>query len=138
MKKFLMYLILLIGFPFLASGQELSELKAEIESLKSRVEVLEKILLEKTTSDELNNAAAKRCIAITNAGTQCSRNAEPGSDYCWQHKSTYEPNKATNSTTKATTTTATKQPATRVIHTGPRGGQYYINSNGNKVYIKKK
>jgi len=25
----------------------------------------------------------------------------------------------------------------RTIHTGPRGGQYYINSNGNKTYIKK-
>lgn len=24
------------------------------------------------------------------------------------------------------------------IHTGPRGGKYYINSNGNKTYIKKK
>lgn len=24
-----------------------------------------------------------------------------------------------------------------VIHTGPKGGQYYINSNGNKTYIKK-
>lgn len=24
----------------------------------------------------------------------------------------------------------------RTIYTGPRGGQYYINSNGNKVYIK--
>jgi hypothetical protein len=26
----------------------------------------------------------------------------------------------------------------RTIHTGPRGGQYYINSNGNKTYVKKK
>lgn len=26
----------------------------------------------------------------------------------------------------------------RVIHTGPRGGRYYINSKGNKVYIKRK
>lgn len=26
----------------------------------------------------------------------------------------------------------------RTIHTGPRGGQYYINSNGNKTYIRKK
>lgn len=26
---------------------------------------------------------------------------------------------------------------TRDIQTGPRGGQYYINSNGNKTYIKK-
>ena len=25
----------------------------------------------------------------------------------------------------------------RVIHTGPRGGKYYINSNGNKTYVKK-
>lgn len=24
----------------------------------------------------------------------------------------------------------------RVIHTGPRGGRYYINSNGNKTYIR--
>ena len=25
----------------------------------------------------------------------------------------------------------------RTIHTGPRGGRYYINKNGNKTYIKK-
>lgn len=26
-----------------------------------------------------------RCQAITKKGTQCSRNAKPGSRYCWQH-----------------------------------------------------
>lgn len=26
----------------------------------------------------------------------------------------------------------------RTIHTGPRGGRYYINSNGNKTYIRRK
>jgi len=26
----------------------------------------------------------------------------------------------------------------QVIQTGPRGGQYYINSNGNKVYVPKR
>lgn len=26
----------------------------------------------------------------------------------------------------------------KTIHTGPKGGQYYINSKGNKTYIKKK
>lgn len=26
----------------------------------------------------------------------------------------------------------------RTIHTGPRGGKYYINSNGNKTYIRRK
>lgn len=28
--------------------------------------------------------------------------------------------------------------SSRTIQTGPRGGKYYINSNGNKTYIKKK
>jgi len=27
--------------------------------------------------------------------------------------------------------------STRTIHTGSRGGKYYINSNGNKTYVKK-
>ena len=26
----------------------------------------------------------------------------------------------------------------RVIHTGPNGGQYYYNSNGNKTYVPKR
>lgn len=29
------------------------------------------------------------------------------------------------------------QPVNRTIYTGPRGGRYYINSKGKKVYIKK-
>ena len=35
-------------------------------------------------------------------------------------------------TNKKTSTTE------RTIYTGPRGGRYYINSNGNKTYIRKK
>jgi hypothetical protein len=30
--------------------------------------------------------AAPRCAAITKKGTQCTRRAEKGSAYCWQHK----------------------------------------------------
>ena len=26
------------------------------------------------------------CQATTGKGTRCSRKAEPGSNYCWQHK----------------------------------------------------
>ena len=26
----------------------------------------------------------------------------------------------------------------QIIHTGPRGGQYYINNNGNRVYVPKR
>jgi len=36
-----------------------------------------------------------------------------------------------------TNSTHTYSPSTNTIHTGPRGGKYYINSNGNKTYIKK-
>lgn len=68
----------------------------------------------------------KQCIAITEKGTQCGRNAEVGSDYCWQHKNTI--NKSTSNN---------KSPD-KTILTGPRGGKYYINSKGKKVYIKKK
>lgn len=32
-----------------------------------------------------------QCQAITNSGKRCSRTALKGSDYCWQHKATYEP-----------------------------------------------
>ncbi len=33
---------------------------------------------------------------------------------------------------------ATNYGSGRTIHTGPRGGQYYINSNGNKTYVPKR
>ncbi|WP_448698125.1 hypothetical protein ACFGVR_14990 [Mucilaginibacter sp. AW1-3] len=41
--------------------------------------------------------------------------------------------------TPTTTTTPVYTPATTAtpaVYTGPRGGQYYINSKGHKVYIK--
>ena len=66
-----------------------------------------------------------RCQAITAAGTQCARKAQPGRKYCWQHQNY---GKATSSSGSSD----------RQILTGPRGGKYYINSNGKKVYIRKK
>ncbi len=62
------------------------------------------------------------------------------------HSKKAESEKSSSSLTtnhsKSTTTTYTKSKSTRsqsrTIHTGPRGGKYYINSKGNKVYIKKK
>jgi hypothetical protein len=37
----------------------------------------------------------------------------------------------------STGSSKTKNVTERIIQTGPRGGRYYINSNGNKTYIKK-
>lgn len=67
----------------------------------------------------------KYCNAITKAGKRCSRLHEPNNAYCWQHKKDTINNSIPS------------QQQNRVIHTGPRGGKYYINSKGNKVYIKK-
>jgi hypothetical protein len=44
--------------------------------------------------------------------------------------------KPTTMTPSATTPQATSSDQT--IHTGPRGGKYYINSSGKKVYVSKK
>lgn len=32
------------------------------------------------------NAPPRQCEAITQKGKRCKRNAEPGSKYCWQHR----------------------------------------------------
>jgi|GEM_PF-2418564 len=31
------------------------------------------------------DAEPRRCAGMTKSGKRCSRPAEPGSDYCWQH-----------------------------------------------------
>ena len=93
--------------------------------------------------------SAGRCQAITQAGTQCKRNAQPGSKYCWQHQGYVGTNadiqqnvNNQTGTIKSTSTSTTKSSGTtssgKTIMTGPRGGTYYINKNGNKTYVKKK
>lgn len=42
----------------------------------------------------------------------------------------------TSTYTTPTTTYSTPASTSKTIYTGPQGGQYYINSNGNKTYIK--
>ena len=92
------------------------------------------------------NTSTGKCQAITSKGTQCSRNAAAGSNYCWQHKGTSQANSATgtkqtsseSSTTTKSSTGSSNYNGSNTIQTGPRGGQYYINKNGNKTYVKRK
>lgn len=44
-------------------------------------------LLQKTPKAKNNdqNNARMQCMATTKKGTRCSRMAQPGSKYCWQH-----------------------------------------------------
>ena len=39
-----------------------------------------------SSCDASSSSGSNRCAATTQEGTQCKRNAEPGSSYCWQHK----------------------------------------------------
>ena len=35
--------------------------------------------------EPVRQAGPRRCAATTSSGKRCSREAEEGSDYCWQH-----------------------------------------------------
>ena len=76
--------------------EELMWLQNELAELKKNKE--EKTATPSATplAAPLSKTAAKetvdtQCQAITNSGKRCSRTALKGSDYCWQHKATYEP-----------------------------------------------
>lgn len=124
-----------------SQNQEIAVLKTEIEEAQK----ISSAVAEKspTQVNETTKPAAspekRRCKAITASGKQCSRDAQDGSDYCWQHKKTYEPS-STNSNSGSSTyksKSSSSSGSGRTIHTGPRGGKYYINSSGKKVYIKR-
>lgn len=76
--------------------EELMWLQNELVELKKNKE--EKTATPSATplAAPLSKTAVKepvdtQCQAITNSGKRCSRTALKGSDYCWQHKATYEP-----------------------------------------------
>ncbi|NVO21630.1 MAG: hypothetical protein HXX13_18155 [Bacteroidetes bacterium] len=77
-----------------------------------------------------------RCKAITASGSQCNRNADAGSEYCWQHKKKYDNPENVKSGNQAPVNNNSNYNG-HEIQTGPRGGKYYINSNGKKTYIRK-
>lgn len=163
MKKIALLILLIIAAVVPALGQSRSEMRKEIAELKARldscqivigslksekdnlisqIEEIKKFINgypkhegsteeTKTAANSLSSstttatpAKGKQCAAITKAGTRCSRTAEAGSDYCWQHK-------------QSSSSSSSSYNSGHVWHTGPRGGQYYINNNGKKVYRKK-
>lgn len=143
-----------------AQNEKINLLQNEINQINEKLAAVSKLLsgsLFETNSVETNllktetgtnkaestavkdkQATVLQCKATTQAGTRCKRNASDGSDYCWQHQNTssgttYESKSQNSSTVQKSTQTTSG----RTIYTGPRGGRYYINSNGNKTYIRK-
>ena len=138
----------------LSLKEQILDLKTENLNFKSENDQLRTSIStnNNTPANLINQSATKpntatsegpreRCIAITAKGTQCTRLADPGSKYCWQHKATYEPRSTTTTNNNKSSISSGASSGTtssgRTIYTGPRGGKYYINSNGNKTYIKK-
>ncbi len=78
-----------------------------------------------------------QCKGTTKSGTTCKNKTLNANGYCHLHQSqaTGIENTTTIPTTKSTTTKSSNSGG-RTIYTCPRGGKYYINSNGNKTYIK--
>ena len=72
--------------------EELMWIQNELAELKKTKEVKTATPIaasaSKTAAKEADDT---QCQAITNSGKRCSRTALKGSDYCWQHKETYEP-----------------------------------------------
>jgi colicin import membrane protein len=95
-------------------------------------------------NSDLDNKSATvtstRCKATTKAGAQCKRTVDNGSEYCWQHKKDHETKTTPSSIISTPKSSGSSGGATgtgKTIITGPRGGKYYINKNGNKTYIKR-
>jgi regulator of replication initiation timing len=148
MKKLLFVVLMLMAG--ISYGQSKAELKKEIETLKARMEFVESDLKElqkenQRLKDLINSkglvsvmagdtvkqktaAVKNQCKAITKAGTQCSRMASEGSEFCWQHQSK-------DTTTPVKTYSKSSGGAT---YTGPRGGIYHYSSSGKKVYTKRR
>ncbi|OGU41146.1 MAG: hypothetical protein A2315_04855 [Ignavibacteria bacterium RIFOXYB2_FULL_35_12] len=55
----------------------------DLLNLKTNTNSKTKTSIDKKSSSETSSG---RCQAITQKGTQCKRNAKPGSKYCWQHQ----------------------------------------------------
>jgi hypothetical protein len=75
--------------------KQIAELKVKAFEIQTQVDLLEAQLKDIETA-EANQPlpAAKatapvkvRCAGLTKEGARCTRHAEPGSRFCWQHKS---------------------------------------------------
>ncbi len=56
------------------------------EAMESRVNKAYWVINTKEPAKTTIEGERKQCKAITAAGTRCTRTAQPGSEYCWQHQ----------------------------------------------------
>ncbi|MFZ2430714.1 MAG: DNA/RNA non-specific endonuclease, partial [Lutibacter sp.] len=115
------------------------------EQINIKTDNLKTTMSNETTDIEENEKAtvSVQCNGLTKKGTRCKNKTLNSNGYCYRHIEQID-NK--NESVKTTQNTKTKEiknsnssySGGRIIQTGPRGGKYYINKNGNKTYVKKK
>lgn len=79
----------------MALRKEIAELKVKAFEMQQQIELLERQLKDVEEAEanrpvaapSAKTAAKVRCAGHTKDGKRCSRFAEPGSRFCWQHKS---------------------------------------------------
>jgi hypothetical protein len=78
----------------------MAEIKARLSALELELQILEESRpndqpappptswREEPAATEGGNArkSATRCLSVTRDGKRCTRAAEPGAKYCWQHR----------------------------------------------------
>lgn len=75
--------------------QQISDLKVKAFEMQQQIELLEKQLHDVEEAEAMapvvtpgqKVAVKTRCAGHTHDGKRCTRMAEPGSRFCWQHKS---------------------------------------------------
>lgn len=84
-------------------------------------------------SNSQKASIAVQCEGITKAGIRCKNKTTNASGYCYLHEDQDQGSIKEQSEKASNSYSGNQQ-----IQTGPRGGQYYINKNGNKTYLRKK
>lgn len=119
-------------------SEEVVKLQQTIDAMAAEIEQISVQTPDQITKSKPDNQNDPgKCKATTASGSACSRNAQAGSDYCWQHKKTSETKNNASAKSSSSGNSNSSYSGSQTIQTGPRGGKYYINSNGKKTYIKR-
>jgi colicin import membrane protein len=153
MKKSLFILTLFIFIGTSGYSQSKKELKKQVETLNQQVVNLES---QTEKSKQQSSNCQRKSDSINYANTELNRQIaelrKENEALKQKVKDAIKANEAKtsiptvekkseeiNTPKSSVSSSGSSSGATgdgRVIHTGPRGGKYYINSNGKKVYVK--
>lgn len=122
-------LSLLVGFTAPAQDNKTAQVnQGQTTSVADR--------MAKARAAKADKKAAKDAAKNDGTGLKDDRMTKPAdSKVATSSSKTMKEEKASPADYKAPVDTKQKGPNNEVVHTGPKGGKYYINKNGNKTYL---